>query len=766
MTRSRIILAICVLLALAGREGMRAGAQTPAAAAARPDLAALDRAVERIYGTNDFTPASFSQTEWFDGGRRFVALEPSAGGRGRDLVAFDTATGAREVLVPASSLVPAGAAEPIPIASYQWSADRTKLLIFTNTRRVWRQNTRGDYWVLDRPTGRLSKLGGPSPESTLMFAKFSPDASRVAWVRESNIYLEALDTGVITPVTTDGGGDVINGTSDWVNEEEFGIRDGFRWSPDGRFIAYWRFDTSRVGRFTLLNDTDTLYPIATVFPYPKAGTTNSDVSVHIADLASGLSRRVATPGNPRETYIPRIEWADADTLMLQQMNRRQNTNTVLLAQAPEGPVTRVFVDESSTWLDDVADEDVVWLDDGAEFTWVSEKDGWRHVYAIARDGSRERLLTKFDGDSTGVSAIDTTGGRLYFMASPGRATERYLYVSRLDGDGTVTRVTPASQPGTHVYDVSPDGRWAIHTWSRFETPPTVELVSLPDHRTIRTVVENTTLAERLGPVLTPAAEFVSVDIGDGVALDGWVIKPRDFDPARRYPLLVHVYGEPASTTVNDRWGGSTMLFHRAIADRGIVVVSFDNRGTPAPKGRDWRHVVYGTVGDLSSRDQAAAVRAFAASRPWVDTARVAVWGWSGGGSNTLNCLFRFPDVFHVGVSVAPVPDQRLYDTIYQERYMGVPQENVDGYRLGSPINFAEGLRGELLLIHGSGDDNVHAQGTERLVNRLIQLGKRFDFMLYPNRTHAIAEGPGTTVDVRKRIARFIVERLSAEAAVR
>ncbi|HSF99549.1 MAG TPA: prolyl oligopeptidase family serine peptidase, partial [Vicinamibacterales bacterium] len=477
-------------------------------------------------------------------------------------------------------------------------------------------------------------------------------------------------------------------------------------------------------------------------------------------------RRVTTPGDGRNTYIPRMEWADADTLMLQHMNRLQNVTNVLLARPSDGAVTRVFEDRSSAWLDAVDDEDVEWLSGGAEFTWVSEKDGWRHVYAIARDGSRERLLTRFDGDAMGINAIDTRGGRLYFTASPANATERYLYMSRLDGDGSVTRVTPASLPGTHAYDISPDGRWAIHTWSEFEVPPSVELVSLPDHRTVRTLVDNSELARRMASTLQPAAEFVSVDIGGGIGLDGWVIRPRDFDPSKRYPLIVHVYGEPASTTVNNRWGGSTMLFHRAIADQGFVVVSFDNRGTPAPKGASWRHVVYGTVGDLSSKDQAAAVQAFAASRPWVDASRVGVWGWSGGGSNTLNCLFRFPGLFDVGVSVAPVPDQRLYDTIYQERYMGVPQGNAEGYRIGSPINFAEGLEGDLLVIHGSGDDNVHAQGAERLVNRLVELGKRFEFMVYPNRTHAIAEGPGTTVDVRKRIARFLVERMAALPADR
>ncbi len=736
------------------------GAQAPTAPPVA-DSSALDRAVERIYGTTELSSASFGQTEWFDGGRQYVALERSASGPGRDLVAFDTATGARERLVPAAALIPPGSTDPLPVDSYAWSSDRTRLLVFTNTRRVWRQNTRGDYWVLDWPTGRLSKLGGSSPEATLMFAKFSPDGSRVAWVREQNVYVEDLATGEIRPLTSDGGGDIINGTADWVNEEEFGIRDGFRWSPGGRFIAYWRFDTSGVGRFTLINNTDALYPTVSVYPYPKPGTTNSAVSVHVADLEAGRTVRVATPGDPRDTYVPKLEWVDDGTLMLQHMNRLQNTNRVLLADPATGAVSVAHEDRSGTWLDAVDDEDVEWLGGGAEFTWLSEKDGWNHVYAIARDGSRERLLTRFDGDVMGIEAIDAAAGRLYFAASPVDATQRYLYMSELEGDGSVKRLTPESQPGSHTYDVSPDGRWAIHTWSRFEEPPRTDLVSLPDHRSVRALVDNDALAARVRSMLEPPAEFVTVDIGGGVSLDGWVIKPRGFDPSTRYPLVVHVYGEPAGTTVNDRWGGATLLFHRAIADQGFVVASFDNRGTPAPKGRDWRHVVYGTVGDLSSKDQAAAVRAFASTRPWVDLSRVAVWGWSGGGSNTLNAMFRFPDLFRVGVSVAPVPDQRLYDTIYQERYMGLPGPNAEGYRVGSPINFAEGLAGDLLIVHGTGDDNVHYQGAERLVNRLVELGKRFEFMSYPNRTHAIAEGPGTTVDVRKRIARFLVERTSA-----
>jgi dipeptidyl-peptidase-4 len=393
--------------------------------------------------------------------------------------------------------------------------------------------------------------------------------------------------------------------------------------------------------------------------------------------------------------------------------------------------------------------------------WASEKDGWRHLYRVPLDGSGERLLTRFDGDVISVEAVDSKAGWVYFAASPDSAIERFLYRTRLDGDGAASRVTPPALRGTHAYQIAPGGAWAFHSFSRADTPTRVELVSLPDHRVVRSLVDNAALAEAVAPIVDPPTEFFTVDVGGGVTLDGWLVKPKDFDPAARYPLIVYVYGEPASQTVVDRWGGSRALFHRALANEGYLIASVDNRGTPAPKGAAWRKVVYGRVGELSAKEQAAAVRALAASRPYIDLSRVGVWGWSGGGSNTLNAMFRYPDVFSVGVAVASVPDQRLYDSIYQERYMGVPQENADGYRAGSPINFASGLRGKLLIVHGSGDDNVHYQGAERLINRLVDLGKPFDFMVYPNRTHGISEGPGTTLHVQSLIARYFMEHLPA-----
>jgi dipeptidyl-peptidase 4 len=714
----------------------------------------LDARLRAIFERNEYGAEGFGPMAWLDGGRRYTVLTR---GQTRDIAAIDTATGRSETLVAASALVPKGHTAPLSIAAYAWSADRTKLLVFTNTGRVWRQHTRGDYWVLDRASGVLTKLGGDAPAGSLMFAKFSPDGTRVAYVRAQNLQVEDLTTGTIRALTTDGGGDVINGTSDWVNEEEFSIRDGFRWSPNGRRIAYWQFNTAGVERFTLINDTDALYPTTTVYPYPKPGTTNSAVRIGIVEVETGVTTWVKAEGDARQHYVPHLAWADASTVVLQQMNRLQNRNDLLLAQASTGDVRRLARDQSATWVDTA--DPIVPISSELEFTWVSETDGWRHLYAINRADGRMRLITDFAGDILGVDAIDAAGDRAYVTASPDSAIGRYLYSVTLGGTGRLVRVTPANQPGTHTYNISPDSKWAVHTWSRFETPPRIEIVSLPDHRVVRTITDNSALAARVAPLLTPPAEFLTVSVGEGVTLDGWLIRPRGFNPARKYPVLVQVYGEPASTTVADRWGGPTLLFHRALADEGYVVVSFDNRGTPAPKGAAWRKVVYGTVGELSAREQAAAIKALAASRPYVDAGRVAIWGWSGGGSNTLNAMFRYPDVYQVGIAVAPVPDQRLYDTIYQERYMGLPAENASGYRAGSPINFAEGLRGRLLIVHGTGDDNVHYQGVERLINRLVELGKRFDVMIYPNRSHGISEGPGTSLHLRRLIARYLLEQL-------
>ena len=717
----------------------------------------LDDQLRRIFEAEEYKPRSLGTVHWLDGGRTYAVLEDSPSQKDlKDVVAYDTATGRREVLVPAARLQPPGATAPIPIEAFA-AFDRDRFLLFTASKKVWRRNTRGEYWYFDRRRGAPRKLGGAGPASSLMFAKFSPDGSRAAWVRDNDLSVEDLASGEIFPLTRDGSANTINGTSDWVSEEELDIRDGFRWSPDGKRIAFWQFDTTGVEIFTLVNDTDSLYPTVRRYPYPEAGTRNSAVRIGVVDLATRAVVWMQPPGDPRENYIARMDWVDNATLALERLNRLQNRSELVLADARTGDARPVYHDESKTWVD-VVDE-VRWIGGNRDFLWESEKDGWRHVYRAARNGSGERLVTRFDGDVIQVVGVDEKGGALYFLASPESAIAKYLYRSPLDGSGPAVRVTPADAPGTHAYELSPDGRFAIHTASTFDRPPTTDLVSLPDHKRLRALVDNTELAGKAAPLLASKSEFFRLPIGDGVALDAWLLKPPDFDPSRKYPLLVHVYGEPAGQTVLDQWGNDGGLFHRAIAAQGYLVASFDNRGTPAPRGAAWRKIVYGSIGDISSKDQAAAVKALAAARPYVDASRVAIWGWSGGGSSTLNAMFRFPDVYRVGISVAPVPDQKLYDTIYQERYMGLPQDNADGYKLGSPINFAEGLKGRLLVVHGSGDDNVHYQGTEMLVNRLIELGKTFDLMVYPNRTHAINEGKGTSLHLHRLIARYLLANL-------
>jgi len=741
---------------------------------------ALHDQIDRIFKAREYDAPRFGPARWLPDGTAYAIVErPAGGAEGSEIVRYDAVTGARTVLVPASKLIPPGAKAPtsLDIADYAWSADGRRLLIFTNTKRVWRQNTRGDYWVLDVASGGLKQIGQKAPESSLMFAKFSPDSSRVAYVRANNIHVEHLNDGRSVPLTKDGSETTINGTSDWVYEEELNVRDGFRWSPDSRRIAYWQFDSTGVGIFSLIDNTTALYPTITKIPYPKVGTTNSAIRIGVVSADGGTTKWMQVPGDPRNNYLSRLEWLDPATVAIQQLNRLQNQNDFLLADAATGAVKRVFRDQSTTWVEVV--EEVRWIAKGKAFLWISERDGWQHVYRVPRervalvdkgegaalvekgDGRDATLITRFDADVIDVVGTDEAQGWLYFLASPSNATQRYLYHAKLDGSGAPELVTPKDQPGTHTYNLAPGGRLAFHTWSQFDRPPVIDVVELPAHKPLRALTDPSALRKKLADVLEPPVEFltVEIDIGGGVVLDGWMLKPASFTPSRKYPVIVFVYGEPAGQTVTDRWGGGQMLFHRALANAGYIVVSFDNRGTPAPKGAAWRKVIYGSVGDLSSQEQAAAIRALAARHAFLDTDRLGIWGWSGGGSNTLNAMFRFPEVYKVGVSVAPVPDQRLYDTIYQERYMGLPQDNAEGYRIGSSINFAEGLKGKVLLIHGSGDDNVHYQGTERLVNRLVELGKPFDLMVYPNRTHAIAEGPGTTPHVYHLIARYFLEHL-------
>jgi dipeptidyl-peptidase-4 len=715
--------------------------------------------LERIFVTRDFSAERFGPARWMTDGESYTTLEPSAEAKaGRDLVLYRAETGKREILVSAARLVPAAGAEPLAIEDYSWSPDGNVLIVFTNSKRVWRQNTRGDFWTFDLRSGRLRKLGADFEPSSLMFAKLSPDGKLAAYVFKNDIYVEDLAGATVRRLTTDGSADIINGTSDWVYEEEFGVRDGFRWSPDSRSIAFWRFDQSGVPVFSMINNTDGLYPRITSFKYPKPGQPNSAVKVGVVSVSGGAPVWMKTEGDPREMYIPRLDWAgNSAEVIFQHLNRLQNTNDVLIGDASTGDVRRIFRDADDAWVEVM--DDFVWLEGGKRLLWLSERDGWRHAFSFSRSGADLRLLTPGDYDVMGIGAVDEKGGRLFFTASPADPTKRFLYRIGLGGKSRPERVGPAEQTGVQRSDISPSGRWAFRTVSSLDTPPATDLISLPEGKSVRTLAPNSVLKARIEALKRKPVEFFKLDIGGGVQVDGWRILPPGFDPANSYPLLVYVYGEPAGQTVQDAWGGNTYLWHALLAQKGYIVVSFDNHGTPAPRGRAWRKSVYRQIGILASADQAAALRAALAAWPYVDRDRVGVWGWSGGGSMTLNAIFRYPDLYKTGISVASVPDQRLYDSIYQERYMGLPKDNPDGFKNGSPITFAGQLRGNLLIVHGTGDDNVHYQGFEMLVNELVAANRTFSMMSYPNRSHGISEGRGTTIHLYGMFTRYLEEHL-------
>jgi dipeptidyl-peptidase-4 len=589
-----------------------------------------------------------------------------------------------------------------------------------------------------------------------MFAKFSPDATRVAYVSGHNLYVEELADGKITQLTQDGGDRFVNGTFDWVYEEEFDCRDGFRWSNDGEKIVYWHSDTEGTGTFYMINNLDSIYSQPLPFPYPKVGTTNSAVRIGVVAASGGDTRWFQIPGDPRNHYLVRMEVIpDADEVIIQQLNRLQNTNRVWIGNLETMGLENILTETDEAFLD--VHDDLEWLEGNSYFTWTSERDGWRHLYKVSRDGQIVTPVTRGEFDVVSMNCIDPKSGFVYYTACPDNFTQRYLYRSRLDGTGKAERISPEGQSGQHSYVMSADARYALHTFENARTPPVISLVDMKSHKALRIMESNQAINEQVAELGLSPKEFFRVDIGE-VVLDAWMIKPAGFDPAKRYPVIFYVYGEPASSTVQDRWSGGD-LWHQYLAEQGYVVISVDNRGTDVPRGRAWRKSIYEQIGILAAEDQAAAARKILSTHPFLDPARVGIWGWSGGGSMTLHGMFRYPMIYKAGIAIAFVSHQKLYDTAYQERYMGLPDKNREGYRLGSPITHASGLEGKLLLIHGTADDNVHYQSLEMLVNELIKQDKLFDMMSYPMRTHAIRERENTSLHLRRTMDKFWKENL-------
>lgn len=659
------------------------------------------------------------------------------------------------VFLDATALTPADSTSPLKIRQFVISPDGKKVLLFTNTKRVWRYHTRGDYWMYDFNKKQLTQLGKGLPTSSLMFAKLSPDGKRVAYVSKHNLYMEDLASHQITQLTEDGNDRMINGTFDWAYEEEFGCRDGFRWSSDSRHIAYWKIDARSIRNYLMLNTTDSTYSFTIPVEYPKAGQNPSACFIYVVNTETKENKKMDIPGDPVQHYIPRMEWTpDGQSLILQQLDRRQQESRILLCQTETGATKNIYSEVDKAWIDIKSrwnDDDPSgweWIDNGKAFLWVSEKDGWRHVYKVDING-KETLITKGDYDIIGIDLIDENSQKLYFTASPNNATQKYLYQVSLKG-GKASNVSPLSQAGTHSYRISPNGKLAEHTFSSSTAYFAGEVVNLPSHQQKLAATVRRDL-----PGEIPQPEFFKITTADGIEMDGWMVKPTAFDSTKRYPIVFQVYGEPAGQTVTDTYGtGFNRLYEGSMADDGYIYVSVENRGAPAPKGRAWRKAIYRNIGTINIRDQAMAAKEILKWN-FVDAERVAVWGWSGGGSSTLNLLFQYPEIYKTGIAVAAVGNQLMYDNIYQERYMGVPPESQADYVKGSPITHAKNLQGNLLYIHGTADDNVHYQNAEMLINELIKYNKQFQLMSYPNRSHSISEGEGTSAHLSRLYTNYL-----------
>lgn len=697
--------------------------------------------------TSYIADAQTESTQWAKDGYHYYILKDGG------VVERDVRDDSKLVmLITPAMLTRAGKTALAPVR-FSFSEDGQKVLLNTNTRKVWRYDTRGDYWVYDLQAKTLKQLGEGRPESSLMFAKFSPDGTRAAYVSEHNIYMENLATGAIKPLTTDGTLKLINGTFDWAYEEEFDCRDGFRWAPDGKAIAYWQIDASKIKNYLMLNTTDSTYSFVVPVEYPVAGQDPSSCKIGVVNVATAQTKWMAVPGDAVQHYIPRMQWAGNSTeLILQQLNRPQNNSKLFLVNALSGVARIINEEEDKAWVDAPVDQEWHWLADGKRFVWLSEKDGWNHIYTIDRDG-KEQLITKGDYDVISVQLIDDADGLIYFMASPENATQQYLYSIKLSG-GEAMRISPADEPGTHSYEITPNGKLARHAFSNTYTYPVTEVVSLPDHKHLSGGIIKVNPDNKKGK-----PEFFKIKTADGVAMDGWVMKPTNFNPGKKYPVVFYVYGEPFVPTAPDEYGiESNPLYIGNMANDGYIYISMDNRGSPLPKGREWRKSIYKNIGTINIRDQAMAAREIL-KWPFVDTSRVAVWGWSGGGSTTLNLLFQYPQIFKTGIAIAAVTNSLTYDNIYQERYMGVPTDEAGRapFIKGSPITYAKNLQGNLLYIHGTGDDNVHYQNAELLINELVKYNKQFQLMLYPNRTHNIAEGEGTKLHLSTLFTNYLKE---------
>jgi dipeptidyl-peptidase-4 len=628
-----------------------------------------------------------------------------------------------------------------------WSADSTGYFVEQRDSES-KQTSRVFY---DVRTGEPNATPEPvleGEETRPPQSLISPDGKQQLEFRGGDVFVRNRETSATTQLTNRA------------TDREVSYRN-LRWSPDGKYVALVESDYTDVKKRSMLVPDDPSYPGVREQHFARVGGTIATLRVGIVDVETKELVWLPIESPTEGFYLGIVEWTDtAGELLVERMSRFRDTREFVLASV-DGTLNSIFDESNPAWVvaSQAKNAGLTWIRDGQAFIVISEKDGWRHAFLVSREGDELALLTPGEYDIIDRAVVDEVDGWYYFYASPDNATEKYLYRVPLDGSGTLERITPRDQPGTHNYDFSPDANWAFHTVSTFDAPPITELINVEGHRRIKIVEDNANVQSRANDVVSQPTEFIQLDIGNDITLDAWMIKPKDFDETKKYPIFIYVYGEPHAQTVLNEWGAGQSHFLRVVADLGYLVVSIDNRGTPAPKGADWRRAIFGSLGPLSTDEQAAGLKELGRRKSYVDLSRVGIWGWSGGGSNTLNALFRKPNDYHVGIAVVPKPQPHLYNAWFQEIFMRTREVNSEGYEKSAPINFADGLQGKLLIVTGSGETNTHIQIIEGLVDRLIELGKSFDYMVYPNRDHGLSEGLGTVVHVRMLITRYLLENL-------
>jgi len=699
--------------------------------------------LEDIWARYLFLPKLVNGIESMNDGKHFCVLE-----RGNSIDEYSYEDGKKtRTIVSSDQMVPDGKDEGIRINSYTFSSDETKILIATETEQIYRHSSKSSFYIWDIAKKQILALSDGGKQR---LATFSPDGSKMAFVRGNNLFIKDIVSNKEEQITNDGlDRHIINGTTDWVYEEEFAFTKALFWSPDGAKLAYYRFDESNVKEFWMTTWGD-LYPEFYKFKYPKTGENNSLVTIHIYDLNTKTTK-AADIGTEKDQYIPRILWTKSkDKLAILRMNRHQNKLEILLADANSGESKVIYTEENKYYID--VTDDYTFLNNQKHFLITSEKDGYNHIYLYDMDGNLVKQITKGNWDVVEFCGIDEDDEKIYYKSVESSFKNRDLYVIGVDGKGK-TRLS--KKVGDNDVEFSKTFDYYINTWSDANTPPVVT-VNDNSGKIIREIQGNKEFAELVKQYNFTTCEFFDFKTEQGVELYGWMIKPPDFNKNNRYPVFMYFYGGPGDQKVVNTWGYFNFAWFQMLAQKGYIVVCVDNRGTGG-RGEEFKKQTYLELGKLETIDQIEVAK-YLGTLNYVDKDRIGVFGWSYGGYLSTLCMTKGADYFKAGIAVAPVTNWRYYDNIYTERFMRTPQENASGYDDNSPINFVSSLKGKYLLVHGTGDDNVHVQNSYDLVSALVNANKQFEMQFYPNKNHGIYGGY-TRLHLYRRMTDFILDNL-------